>query len=462
MKLSFHGADRSVTGSCHLIEAAGKRILVDCGMFQGGREERAENAEAFAFDPRSIDVLVLTHAHLDHCGRIPLLVKRGFRGEIVATNPTRDFTRLVLLDAARLQEEDTRRDLRKAARWEPSTPAEAPLYGLGDALNAMDRFGRAVSYGDVVSLAPNIEAEFTDAGHILGSMSVAITATENGVKKRILMSGDIGNSGRPLLDDPVVPQGAFDAVVMESTYGDRDHRRLGASIEEFFEAIAETRARGGNVVIPTFALERAQELLFYLKIGIRTNRLPPDLQIFVDSPMAISATDIARKYPAYFQDEVREALMGGVDPFAPPRLRFTKLSSDSRAINEIRTGAVILAGSGMANGGRVLHHLLHNLDRPECGVVFVGFATQGTLGRRIIDGAKEVRILGAETPVRARIYTINGFSAHADRSDLIAWRAKAQSDRTFLVHGEESVMGKFAPALPGKVEIPAQGESAEI
>lgn len=462
MKLSFHGADRSVTGSCHLIEAAGKRILVDCGMFQGGREERAENAESFDFDPRAIDTLILTHAHLDHCGRIPLLVKRGFRGDIVATAPTRDLTRLVLLDSARLQEEDARRDLRKAARWEPATPTEAPLYGLTDALNAMDCFGASVSYGDKISLGPNLEAEFTDAGHILGSMSVTIIARENGATKRLLMSGDIGNSGRPLLNDPVTPGGAFDAVTMESTYGDRDHRAIEASIEEFYEAIAQTRARGGNVIIPTFALERAQELLYYLKRGVETSRLPPDLQIFVDSPMAISATDIARKYPAFFQANIGDDLRRGDDPFAPPRLRFTKLSSDSRAINNIHSGAVILAGSGMANGGRVIHHLAHNLQRPESSVIFVGFAAQGTLGRRIIDGAKEVRILGDEVAVRAHIYTINGFSAHADRSDLIAWRAKAESPRTFLVHGELKAMEALAGALPGVVELPAMGTMAQI
>lgn len=461
MKLSFHGADHGVTGSCHLIEAAGKRVLVDCGMFQGGATERAANARDFGFDPGAIDILVLTHAHLDHCGRIPLLVKRGFRGEIVCTPPTRDLARLVMLDAARLQEEDSRRDLRKAQRWEPKTQAEQPLYDLEDAMAALDRFGRRIGLDTPFDLAPGLRATFTEAGHILGAASVLIEATENGATRRLIFSGDLGDPGRALMRDPVPPPAA-DAVVMESTYGDRDHRPFAASIEEFFEAIAEIRGRGGNVVIPTFALERAQELLYYLKVGVEQSRLPPDLQIFVDSPMAISATEIARAHPEYFRPEIAAMIAADRDPFAPPRLRFTKLSRDSIAINDIRSGAVILAGSGMATGGRVLHHLRRNLARPECGVVFVGFASHGTLARQIIDGARHVQIYGEQVPVRASVYTINGFSAHAGRAALIAWRKKIAAPRTFLVHGEEAAMQALAPALPGEVTMPKLGESVEI
>lgn len=461
MKLSFHGADRGVTGSCHLIEAAGKRILVDCGMFQGGAAERARNAQDFGFDPRGIDMVVLTHAHLDHCGRIPLLVKRGFRGEIVCTAPTRQLARLVMLDAARLQEEDAHRQMRKAAHWEPNAPGEKQIYDLEDAMDALDRFGRMPGIGETVELAPNIRATFHEAGHILGSASVLIETREGGAAKRLLMSGDLGDPGRALLNDYAPPAEA-DAVVMESTYGDRDHRPLAASIEEFYEAIAEIRGRGGNVVIPTFALERAQELLFYLKTGIAQNRLPPDLQIFVDSPMAISATEIARNSAEFFRPNIRALLDSGDDPFAPPRLRFTKLSRDSMEINDIRSGAVILAGSGMATGGRVLHHLRRNLLRPECGVVFVGFASVGTLARKIIDGAKVVKVLEDDVPVRASVHTINGFSGHAGRAALIDWRNRVKAPRTFIVHGEVAAMEALAPSLPGEKVMPAIGEGAEI
>jgi metallo-beta-lactamase family protein len=460
MKLSFHGADRGVTGSCHLIEAAGKRILVDCGMFQGDADARTENAQDFGFDARAIDILVLTHAHLDHCGRIPLLTKRGFRGEIVCTAPTKLLAQLVMLDSARLQEEDARRPMRKAQRWSPKAPSETPLYDLEDTMKALDRFGRFVELNTPVDLAPNIRATFFEAGHILGSTSVLIEATENGATKRLLMSGDLGDPGRALLRDPAPPPAA-DAVVMETTYGDRDHKPIADSIKEFCEAIAEIRARGGNVVIPTFALERAQELLYYLKIGLNQNKLPPDLQIFVDSPMAISATDIARESPDFFRPEIAAQLNAGDDPFAPPHLRFTKLSRDSMEINAIRGGAVILAGSGMATGGRVVHHLRHNLARPECGVVFVGFAAQGTLARKIIDGAKVVQVLEDEVPVRASIHTINGFSAHAGRASLIAWRKKIDAPRTFLVHGEVAAMQALAPLVPGAI-MPAIGDSATI
>lgn len=461
MKLSFHGADRGVTGSCHLIEAAGKRVLVDCGMFQGGATERAQNSMDFGFDPRAIDILVLTHAHLDHCGRIPLLVKRGFRGEIVCTAPTKRLAQLVMLDSARLQEEDTHRPMRKAQRWEPHGQAEQPLYDLEDAMKALDRFGRFVEVGETIDLAPNIRATFFEAGHILGSTSVLIETTENGATRRLLMSGDLGDPGRALLRD-YAPPAAADAVVMETTYGDRDHKSIDASVEEFYEAISQIRARGGNVVIPTFALERAQELLFYLKEGLSRNKLPPDLQIFVDSPMAISATDIARDSAEFFRPEIAARLKSGDDVFAPPRLRFTKLSRDSMAINDIKGGAVILAGSGMATGGRVLHHLRHNLARPECGVVFVGFASPGTLARKIIDGAKSVHILEDEVPVRASVHTINGFSGHAGRAALIAWRQKVAAPHTFLVHGEVEAMQAISPALPGEKTIPAIGDSAEI
>jgi metallo-beta-lactamase family protein len=461
MKLSFHGADRSVTGSCHLLEAAGKRVLIDCGMYQGGRELDEENAEAFGFDPAGIDFVLLTHAHLDHCGRLPLLVKRGFRGEIVTTAATRELTRIVLLDAAHLQEEDAARRARRHAR-RGQAPSPEPLYGVLDALNSTDRFGRAASYGQKLSLAPGIEVTFYDAGHILGSASLFIEVTERGATRRIVFSGDLGNAGRPLLRDPVAPPRA-DAVVMETTYGDRLHKPIGPSVEELYGAIEATFRRGGNVIIPTFALERAQEILYYLREGVDRGRLGDSLQVFLDSPMAISATEIFRRHPECFDAAAAARFDAGHDPFALPGLHFCRETAESMQLNRIVGGAVILAGSGMATGGRVRHHLRHNLWREQSSVVFVGFAAKGTLARRIIDGAKSVSLFGEDVPVRAGIHTINGFSAHADRDELLAWHRRIQPDVTFLVHGEEDVMTRFATNLTnGRVVLPSLGQSEEF
>ncbi|HTQ76986.1 MAG TPA: MBL fold metallo-hydrolase [Burkholderiales bacterium] len=462
MKLSFHGADRGVTGSCHLLECAGRRVLVDCGLFQGGRELEEENAEPFGFDPAAIDAVLLTHAHLDHCGRLPLLAKRGFRGEIVTTAPTRELARLVMLDAAHLQEEEARRRERWAARRGKEAGAIGPLYTVLDALNVQDAFGRVAAYGEPLAIAPGIRATFLDAGHILGSASVVLDLEEGGRKRRVLFSGDLGNSGRPLLRDPAIPPQA-DAVVMETTYGDRLHRPFAPSVEELYQAVADTFERGGNAIIPTFALERAQELLYYLRAGIEQRRLPRAIQVFLDSPMAISATEIFGRHPAFYGARTRELFREGRDPFRLPGLHFTRETADSMSINRIVAGAVIMAGSGMCTGGRVRHHLRHNLAREHCSVVFVGFAAQGTLARRIIDGAKSVRIFGEEVAVRARIHTINGFSAHADRDELLAWHGHTRAPRTFLVHGDEPAMQAFAQRLRDtRVEMPRLNQVFEL
>ncbi len=458
MKISFHGADRGVTGSCHLVECAGKRILVDCGMYQGEREIEEENAGPFGFDAAGIDLVLLTHAHLDHCGRLPLLAKRGFRGEIVCIAATRELARVVLLDAAHLQEEESESRARKAAR-RGDKPASPALYGRLDALNSFEFFGRTAVYGQPIDLAPGIRATFVDAGHILGSASIDLALDEAGHQRRIAFSGDLGNRGRPLLRDPVPPAGA-DVVVMECTYGDRLHRPLASSVEELLDAIADTFGRGGNVVIPTFALERAQELLYWLREGVASRRLPASTQVFLDSPMAISATEIFRRYPECYDAPTLRLLREGADPFDLPGLHFTRDAADSMALNRIVGGAVILAGSGMATGGRVRHHLRHNLWRDNASVVFVGFAAKGTLARSIIDGARMVRLFGEEIPVRARIHTINGFSAHADRDELLDWHRRVGARRTFLVHGEEDAMRSFATGLRGAaVEIPSRGEA---
>ena len=462
MKISFHGADRGVTGSCHLIESAGQRILVDCGLYQGGRELNEENTDDFGFDPASIDFLLLTHAHLDHCGRIPLLSKRGFRGEIVTTAASRELARLVMLDSAHLQEEEANYQARKKARH-GNSQKDGALYSVLDALNSTEHFGRTAQYNQPLELAPGLRATFLDAGHILGSASIFLELEEQDQRRTVLFSGDLGNTGRSLLRDPVTPSHA-DVVVMETTYGDRLHKALAPSIEELYEAITDTFKRGGNVIIPTFALERAQELLFYLREGVEQERLPASIQVFLDSPMAISATEIFERHPECYEADVAELFREGHDPFHLPGLHFTRETSESMALNRIGGGAVILAGSGMCTGGRVRHHLKHNLWRRDSSVVFVGFAANGTLARHIIDGGKQARIYGEEIPVRAKIYTINGFSAHADQAELLAWhRQIGTPQRTFLVHGDEDVMSHFAELLQGThVEMPALGQSFEL
>ena len=462
MKLSFHGADRTVTGSCHLVEAAGRRILIDCGMLQGSRELDEENAEPFGFDPTALDAVLLTHAHLDHCGRLPLLVKRGFRGEVIATAPTRSLTRLVLLDAAHLQDEEARRHTRHAHRH-GVRPDRAPLFTLLDALEAMDRFGRAAAYGTPIPLFPGVVASFHDAGHILGSASVLLDVTEAGTRHRVLYSGDLGGAGRPLLRAPVPPPEAA-AVVMESTYGDRLHRSYPESATELCDAITATFARGGNVIIPTFALERAQEILFLLRQEVDAGRLPRAIQVYLDSPMAISATEIFERHPECYGPAVAALFAAGRDPFHLPGLRFTRDVTESMALNRLPGGAVILAGSGMCTGGRVRHHLKHTLWRADSSVVFVGYAAAGTLARRIIDGAKTVRLWGEEIPVHAVVHTINGFSAHADQAELVAWHRRiAGVATTFLVHGEPPAMAALARLLPsGRVVQPRLHDAFEM
>lgn len=461
MKLSFHGAARGVTGSCHLVECGGKRILIDCGLYQGGRELEEENAAPFGFDAAAIDFVLLTHAHLDHCGRIPLLAKRGFTGEIITTAASRELARIVMLDAAYLQEEDARWRAKKLARRGKDGSA-GPLYDRLDALNSLEFFGRTASYDQPLELAPGLAATFLDAGHILGSASVCLDLTERNQARRVVFSGDIGNSGRPLLRDPTPPP-TCDVVVMETTYGDRLHKPLAPSIEELYQAIEDTFRRGGNVIIPTFALERAQEVLYYLHAGVRSGRLRASMQVFLDSPMAISATEVFRRHPECFDGEATQLFARGDDPFSLSGLHFTRESSESMALNTITGGAVILAGSGMASGGRVRHHLKHNLWRENSGVIFVGFAAKGTLARRIIDGAQSVALFGEEIPVRARIYTINGFSAHAGCDELLAWQRHTRAPHTFLVHGEEAAMQQFAAQLQNtQVEMPVPGQAYDL
>jgi metallo-beta-lactamase family protein len=445
MELSFHGASGGVTGSSYLLQARGKQILIDCGMFQGEHALEEENRADFGFDPRQVDLLLLTHAHLDHCGRIPLLVKHGFHGEIITTSATRDLAKLVLMDAANLQVEETKRAARRHQR--KGSPPPTPLYDVPDVLDAMERFGRRARYQQPIELAGGITATFGDAGHILGSAWVLLEVEEEGQRKRIVFSGDLGNRGKPIINGPT-PAPQADFVIMESTYGNRTHKSLASSVAELKEAILDTLDRGGNVVIPTFALERAQDLLYFLRELIEQKALPRYLSVYLDSPMAISATEIYRRHPEDFNPETLWLFENGHDPFTLPGLHFTRDTAESMAINHIKGGAVIMAGSGMATGGRVLHHFKYNLWRRESSIIFVGYAAEGTLARLIIDGKKEVRVFGEEIRVGAHIYTIGGFSAHADQEELLDWHRSSSSPAiTFLVHGEASGREALATIL---------------
>lgn len=454
MRISFHGAARGVTGSCHLVTCRDKRLLIDCGMYQGRRELEEENNGYFGFDPATVDFLLLTHGHLDHCGRIPLLVKRGFKGKIICTAATRELARLVMLDSARIQEEEAEYRSKKAAQKDENSEPIEPLYDTLDALNAMDFFVDVTSFTQPHDLTPGVRMTFLDAGHILGSAMILLELEENHTFRRILFSGDLGYGDRAILRDPAIPPKA-DIVVMETTYGDRLHKQLEPSIEELFNAVNATLERGGNVLIPSFALERTQEILYYLREGMEQGLVPKKTLVFLDSPMAISATRIFQHHPECFDTETWAIYQSGRDPFALPGLHFTRETAASIALKQIR-GAVIIAGSGMATGGRIRHHLRHNLWRKEAAVIFVGYAAKGTLARRIIDGAETVRIFREEIEVKAAIHTIGGFSAHGDQQELLRWHGATDNPEiTFLVHGEEKVMTTFKGVLGNtRVEMP--------
>jgi len=447
VNLSFHGAAQNVTGSCHLIDCGGKRVLVDCGLYQGSRELDEENREPFGFDPASVDYLLLTHAHLDHCGRIPLLAERGFHGEIITTAASRELARLVMLDSAHLQESEAAWRARKFRRKGRKKNLEDPLYTTLDALNSLDYFGRTAIYSTPMRIDDGITATFLDAGHILGSASILLELEEKRRQLRILFSGDLGYSGRAILRDPDSPPEA-DVVVMETTYGDRKHKQLKPSIEELYTAINDTFRRGGNVIIPTFAMERAQEVLYYLREGVENGILPVAMQVFLDSPMAISATEIFRRHPECYDADTAAIFHSHHDPFSLPGIHFTRETAESISLNRIGGGTVIMAGSGMCTGGRVRHHLKHHLWREDSSIIFVGYAARGTLARRILDGVKKVHIFGEEIPVEASIFTIGGFSAHADSEELRIWHhGTGQPGRTFLVHGENQSMQAFSRHL---------------
>lgn len=434
MKLTFHGAAKTVTGSCTLLQIDKLKILIDCGLWQGSEEIESRNWLPFGFPPSKIDYVILTHAHLDHCGLIPRLVREGFSGEILCTEPTRDLARLILTDSAQLQEEAAA-VLTKKERRRGGSPIR-PLYEIEDVLNALDRFGDPIPLNKTIDLAKGVKFSLRDAGHVLGAAFVQFRGTEGRKRpKRLLFSGDLGNAHKLLTPDPAEPDPA-DIVILESTYGDRTHRSMRDSIAELRQALLLTFARGGNVLIPSFALERSQELLAVLFQLYRRKELP-GCQIFLDSPLAISTTKVFRRYSEYLKPEEAQTLAHIPNPFDFPALRFVRTPEESKAINSIASHAIIIAGSGMCTGGRILHHLKHQLWRSECSVVFVGYQADGTLGRKLIEGARTVRIFGEEVAVRAQIWTINGFSAHADQPELLRFLTQARTpQKIFLTHGE--------------------------
>ena len=444
MKLTFFGAAKAVTGSCHCVEVNGKRILIDCGL-QQGRDERDNRVLDFA--PGYIDYVIVTHAHIDHTGRIPLLVKQGFHGRIVTTRLTGQLMSIMLRDSAHIQESDAQWQNQKGRRA-GRAPVE-PLYTIADAEHAMELV-ETYEYGELVDLFEGVRLRFTDAGHLLGSACAELWLTEEGVTRKIVFSGDLGNVDQPVIRDPQTIDEA-DYVVMESTYGDRLHEPPESYTEALAQIIDETFEQGGNVIIPSFAVGRTQELLYFMREMKEEGmvRSHPDFRVCVDSPLANEATRIySGNLHGYLDEEAIEALKGGA-LFQFPGLTLTETSEESKALNLDTSSKVIISASGMCDAGRIRHHLKHNLWRKECTIVFVGYQAEGSLGRALLEGAKSVKLFGEEIAVNARIVNFKGLSSHADRDHLLAW-AKHYAPKPrhiFVVHGEASVTEIFAQKL---------------
>ena len=439
MRITFCGAAETVTGSCHLVEVDGMRLLLDCGLFQGGHQRGDLNRQPFPFDPKTIDVVLLSHAHLDHCGRLPLLVRQGFSGKILCTPPTAEIAKLMLADSAHLQVEEASYRARKARRRGEEAPP--PLYDMADVLRCAELFRPVAGYDQPKKLRDRVSCVFHDAGHILGSASVELR-NSNG---RLLFSGDLGNLHQPIVRDPAPPP-AVDVLLVESTYGDRAHRSMDDTVAEFKTAIETVIPSDGNLLIPSFALERTQEVLYELFVLWQNGELPR-CRIFLDSPLAISTTRVFERYPDYFDAEGQRIFASHPNPFDFTPLRFTQTTGESKEINKTSKGNIIIAGSGMCTGGRIIHHLRHNLWHKDSGILFVGYQAVGTLGRRIVDGAKQVRIFGEEIAVAAHVWTVNGFSSHADQPILLDWIRKANPKHLILVHGEDDTLDAFAERI---------------
>jgi metallo-beta-lactamase family protein len=460
MFIQVCGAAREVTGSCYVVGVGDTRFLVDCGMFQGGDKEFMQNFDPFPFDPRAIDFVVLTHAHIDHSGRLPRLVKGGFKASIYATPATCDLVEIMLLDSAYIQEMESEWRTRKAER--AGRAAVEPLYDTQDAQNTL-RLLKPIDYSKPTQLAPGVTVTFRDAGHILGSAFLALQLEEAGKKVEVLFSGDVGQVRQPIIRDPEAIVDT-DYLVMESTYGDRLHKREGEPEQELAVILKEAKSTGGNVIIPAFAVGRTQELLYFLRDIMDKQGLA--MPIYVDSPLASKATEIYRKHAEVFDEEARKIVQepGGIFDF--PQLHYTASAEESKALNGKR-GVVIISASGMADAGRIRHHLKHNLWRPEAHVVIVGFQAQGTLGRRLLEGAQTVRLFGEDVAVKAHVHDLAGLSAHADQAQLLEWASHFKPPKlTIVTHGETeaslALQGLLEKQLGFTVVVPARGQVIEL
>jgi metallo-beta-lactamase family protein len=458
MQITCLGAARCVTGSCYLIDN-GSKYLIDCGLFQGGRQMEAMNHGAWGFKPSEISALFITHAHIDHTGRIPKLVKDGFRGKIYSTAPTIELVKILLLDSAHIQEMEAEWQTRKNSRR--GDPVTQPLYTLADAEACFPLF-EPVKRDEIIGIEKDFNVRFRNSGHILGSSFLEIWEGPPESSRKTVFSGDLGYKGQMILEDPEIPTDA-DTLFIESTYGNRNHKSLEDSERELIKAIQYSYSHGEKVLIPAFAVERTQELLFILGRFFREGRIP-SMPVYVDSPLAIAATNIFRNMKEFYDAEARAILDRGIDPLDFKELVLSKSAEESMAINQRRGPAIVIAGNGMCTAGRIRHHLKHNLWRPGCSLVIVGYQAAGSLGRSLVEGVRLVKILGERVIVRAKIFTIGGLSAHADQTALLDWLShfENQKMRVFVVHGEESVSEEFAKLIRRKfgfeARVPAIGD----
>jgi metallo-beta-lactamase family protein len=452
MKLTFLGAAGEVTGSCYLVETPGLRFIVDCGMFQGGRDADTKNAAPFAFDPRTLDFVLLTHAHIDHSGLLPRLCAQGYRGDVYATAATIDLLEVMLLDSAHIQEKELEwRQRSRAARSKKGRNPALPLYTVAQAGECLTQL-RAVFYDAGFSPKPGVRCRLRDAGHILGAAIIEVWVNEDGRETKIVFSGDIGHAGKPIVRDVTVIDEA-DILLIESTYGDRLHKNLADTLVELETALNDTlRKNQGNVIVPAFAVGRTQDLLYLLCDLYRRGRLPP-FDLYVDSPMALKATEITLRHAELLDAETRAMFRWLHSNRDRPQIHFVHDVEESIALGKIKDGAVIISASGMCNAGRIKRHLAENLGRMECAVVFTGFQAQGTLGRQIVEGAQSVRIFGEDVPVNARIFTIGGLSAHADQAELLSWlrNFRRPPRQCYIVHGEPQAAAALRAAVEAEL-----------